>query len=208
MSLPRFSLFLHSLIVLFAFATLVMILSRASQAEDVDPRLLTFTVGTVVGPFHGGNSWPYAGIGIAISLPTGLATSDNAAAHFMDWQTLQAVRVDAALTLKLSSITFPFDSTTVDISFSKYISLIAQFLADNPEVSLSLEGHTDPVGDSPYNEDLGFHRAIAIKDALVASGVDESRLWVFSYGESQQLLYGTAPAKEQRRVEILPFRSY
>ena len=72
-------------------------------------------------------------------------------------------------------------------------------------VSISIEGHTDNVGDVQLNLDLSIDRANAVKTFLISRGIDETRLKVNGYG-------GTKPiadnAKEEtrrlnRRVEFV-----
>ena len=51
-------------------------------------------------------------------------------------------------------------------------------------LTVQVEGNCDEWGSDEYNYALGLKRATAAKDALVAQGVNESRISVVSYGES------------------------
>ena len=51
-------------------------------------------------------------------------------------------------------------------------------------LTVKVEGNCDEWGSDEYNYALGLKRATAAKDALVAQGVNESRISVVSYGES------------------------
>jgi len=53
---------------------------------------------------------------------------------------------------------------------------------------VSIEGHTDSVGDAEYNVDLSYRRAIAVMKMLSESyDVNSSRLSVKGFGEEQPL---------------------
>ena len=54
-------------------------------------------------------------------------------------------------------------------------------------LTVKVEGNCDVWGSDEYNYALGLKRATAAKDALVAQGVNESRISVVSYGESNMV---------------------
>jgi peptidoglycan-associated lipoprotein len=75
----------------------------------------------------------------------------------------------------------------------------AQWLAANPDVSITIEGHTDSAGPAEYNKVLGERRAEMVRDFLVEQGVDSSRIEVISYGEERP----TYRSGRDRRVVII-----
>lgn len=79
-------------------------------------------------------------------------------------------------------------------------ALIAQYPA--PEVSVI--GHTDTVGAADVNERIALERAQAVRDRLVAAGVDPAIITVTSHGEANPLV-ATGDNVDQprnRRVEV------
>jgi len=65
-------------------------------------------------------------------------------------------------------------------------------LANGAELRMvHISGHADRLGDPEYNRKLSEKRAEALRAYLVAKGVDESKIEVFSYGT-------TLPAKDCR----------
>ena len=63
-------------------------------------------------------------------------------------------------------------------------------LANGGEIRFAqISGHADRLGDAEYNRKLSEKRAEALREYLVANGVDESKIEVFSYGT-------TLPAKD------------
>lgn len=86
---------------------------------------------------------------------------------------------------------FAFDR--YDVSGAEYqkIQQVAQYLRSNPS-NLIIAGHTDEVGTSEYNRNLGDRRATAIRAALAQSGVDPGRVHTVSYGEDMPTQGGDA----------------
>lgn len=76
----------------------------------------------------------------------------------------------------------------------------ARWLQANPDVNVTIEGHTDASGPDEYNKLLGERRAESVRAFLVEQGVDESRLEVISYGEERPK-YDT-PRKNRRVVLV------
>jgi outer membrane protein OmpA-like peptidoglycan-associated protein len=65
-------------------------------------------------------------------------------------------------------------------------SMVANLKADKKAVWIEIEGHTDNVGDSKYNESLGMERAETVKRYLYeAHQVPLHKINVISYGESK-----------------------
>ncbi len=56
------------------------------------------------------------------------------------------------------------------------IEHIATALVDNPLLQIQVIGHTDNVGSEKRNLQLSIERAEAVRDALVAAGVDAERI--------------------------------
>jgi OOP family OmpA-OmpF porin len=74
------------------------------------------------------------------------------------------------------------------------------------DLRLSIEGHTDNVGDDAYNLQLSERRAAAVKAYLVGSlGVSGARLEVAGLGETRPVAdNGTAEGQQQnRRVDLV-----
>jgi outer membrane protein OmpA-like peptidoglycan-associated protein len=70
---------------------------------------------------------------------------------------------------------------------------------------IEVVGHTDDVGDDAYNQDLSEQRAKAVRDYLVAAGVDASKIVTVGMGESMPVATNTTDEgrAENRRVDVL-----
>jgi outer membrane protein OmpA-like peptidoglycan-associated protein len=100
--------------------------------------------------------------------------------------------------------TFKFNSTEVNDKTALYLDDLALALRDNPELRLSLVGHTDNVGSDAFNMKLSYTRAQKIKDYLVARGVSNSKISVDGKGMREPLNDNSNEAKRalNRRVEL------
>lgn len=85
---------------------------------------------------------------------------------------------------------FAFDSSAIDGDQVPRIETNAEFLKNNSDVSIRVEGNCDPRGTKEYNLALGERRAQSAKNYLVSLGVDASRMTTISFGEEKLLLFG------------------
>ncbi len=87
---------------------------------------------------------------------------------------------------------------------NKGLDEVAKILAENPDMKLAIDGHTDDVGKDETNQVLSDKRAAAVKAYLVKKGVDESRLAATGYGETKPIADNKTAAGRQknRRVEL------
>jgi OOP family OmpA-OmpF porin len=103
-------------------------------------------------------------------------------------------------------ILFDSDSYTIKGESYKTLSELGQLLQDDPELRLSIEGHTDSDGSEEHNITLSQNRANSVLEFLVATyGIDRSRLEAKGWGESQPVdTNDTAEGKaNNRRVELV-----
>jgi outer membrane protein OmpA-like peptidoglycan-associated protein len=83
---------------------------------------------------------------------------------------------------------------------------IGTMLKEHAALRLSIEGHTDAVGEDAMNQTLSEERAAAVKSFLVETyGIDASRLRTAGFGESKPASTNdTAEGRqENRRVELV-----
>ena len=83
--------------------------------------------------------------------------------------------------------------------------LLAKLKADNKNVYVEVEGHTDNTGDTKHNYNLGIERAEAVRRFMAAEGIPLHRIGVISYGETMPIGdNATADGRSMnRRVVIL-----
>lgn len=102
-------------------------------------------------------------------------------------------------------IYFAVDSNVIGNEYTDVIEAHSRFLADNPEVNVILEGHTDERGTREYNLALGERRAKSVRDFLLLQGASSGQVETISYGEERPAQLGQAESfwGQNRRVEIL-----
>jgi peptidoglycan-associated lipoprotein len=80
---------------------------------------------------------------------------------------------------------FAYDSYKLDPETEQMVGSDANFLRQHPELKFTVEGHCDERGSEEYNLALGASRAEAVKQALVAQGVDGQRIATNSAGKEK-----------------------
>ncbi len=90
----------------------------------------------------------------------------------------------AGLEKKLSSIYFDFDKFNIRSDMQSALTTDASVVkTEASDLTVKLEGNCDEWGSDEYNFALGLKRATTVKDALIASGVDASKVTMVSNGE-------------------------
>ncbi len=82
---------------------------------------------------------------------------------------------------------FGFDESTLKDEAREVLRAQAEWMNQNPMVSVRVEGNCDERGTREYNLALGARRANAVRDFLVGLGVDPSRVTTISYGKDRPL---------------------
>lgn len=88
-------------------------------------------------------------------------------------------------------VLFGFDSYELTSDAKSILNNQASFLASNPSVRITIEGHCDERGTREYNLALGESRASATRDYLVAQGVNPARIKIISYGKERPAVIGS-----------------
>lgn len=79
-------------------------------------------------------------------------------------------------------ILFDFDKDVLKPLSKQILDEISKYLIANPDIRLSVEGHTCTIGGKSYNLNLSDRRAHSVKKYLVDCGVSEERLNPIGYG--------------------------
>ncbi|MFA7384004.1 MAG: TolC family outer membrane protein [Desulfurivibrionaceae bacterium] len=102
-------------------------------------------------------------------------------------------------------VEFPFDSVEIRPEYKAEIVKLADFLKQYPAIKLNIEGHTDNIGSSNYNQKLSQGRAEAVAGSLVEHGVEAKRLTAIGFGLSKPIADNGTPEGQSRnrRVEAV-----
>lgn len=85
----------------------------------------------------------------------------------------------------INEILYPTSSSMMSEKSKFILKGFARFLKENESITVSIQGHTDDVGDDEGNLVLSEERAQGVKDYLISLGVDKSRLSAQGYGETK-----------------------
>lgn len=106
--------------------------------------------------------------------------------------------------MKLSNSLFAFDRFNLTEEVKAELDKVTRWLLDNPDLHISVEGHTDNIGGDAYNQRLSESRAKAVMEYFIANGVDPARLSSKGFGKEFPIAdNSTAQGRKlNRRVEL------
>ena len=89
---------------------------------------------------------------------------------------LNAKQTDRGTLVTFGDVLFATNKSDLKSSGLVNITKLAQFLRDNPDRKVIVEGYTDSTGSDSYNQSLSERRAASVQRALAQQGVDISRI--------------------------------
>ncbi len=108
----------------------------------------------------------------------------------------------------LPSVYFAFDQSNIRAEDRPALQEAYDYLQNNREARLIIEGHCDWRGTTEYNMALGDRRARSAKDYLVQLGIAEERIETVSYGDLQaETEADEAQMARDRRADLIVVRS-
>lgn len=114
-----------------------------------------------------------------------------------------AAAAPAAPMLSLHKVYFETGKATVsDADRAVIAGDVAGALKSRPDLKVAITGYTDASGNLEQNLELAKQRAFAVRDALVAAGIAESRLTL----QKPETVTGSGDPREARRVELYEAR--
>ena len=104
-----------------------------------------------------------------------------------------------------SNVLFDTADATLKPGAQQNLNEIARVMREHPDATVTVEGYTDNQGSFAYNRMLSDQRAQAVKQALMQSGVDASRITARGYGQGYPVASNDNPEGRQlnRRVQIV-----
>jgi len=109
------------------------------------------------------------------------------------------------LVVTLPGIFFDTGKSTLKAGAKNTLGKIAAQLKGNSDVHVSIEGHTDSVGNDEKNMELSEKRANAVCDYLVSNGIPADRVSATGKGEADPVASNKTAAGrlQNRRVEMV-----
>ncbi|MDZ4714684.1 MAG: OmpA family protein [Cytophagales bacterium] len=115
---------------------------------------------------------------------------------------LTALNTDGHLALYIN---FDFGKADIKPETKAVIDQLVGMLAANPELKVSIEGHTDNVGTPATNKTLSESRARSVMNEIVRNGINAARLSSKGWGQDKPVSDNTSDEgrAKNRRVEIV-----
>jgi outer membrane protein OmpA-like peptidoglycan-associated protein len=117
-----------------------------------------------------------------------------------------AAEVELCTTIALSGgVHFAFDSAQLTAKGRAILDELIPGLKSNPDMKVTLAGHTCSLGSEVYNQGLSERRAQSVFDYLAANGIAAERMTVFGYGEMRPAFSNDTEEGrvKNRRVEVI-----
>ena len=84
-------------------------------------------------------------------------------------------------------VLFAVDQSTLSPEASDILNGQANWLLQNTQYVVTIEGHADEQGTREYNLALGARRASSVQNYLVSRGIADNRVKIVSYGKQRPI---------------------
>lgn len=103
----------------------------------------------------------------------------------------------------LQGVQFETAKATLTSGSFERLDTIVEYLTHKQSAHIEISGHTDNVGNKKDNKRLSQQRADAVRDYLVAKGIDASRIRTVGHGDERPIASNDTPEGRQqnRRIE-------
>jgi outer membrane protein OmpA-like peptidoglycan-associated protein len=120
------------------------------------------------------------------------------------FRTAAGETANVARLVTLPEVLFDVGKPDLNEHGKQAVNDLAEFMRVRPDRTLSVTGYTDSTGSAQTNAALSSARAESIKNALVAQGIDASRIQTQGRGPANPIASNeTAAGRQQnRRVEV------
>lgn len=107
--------------------------------------------------------------------------------------------------ITLGDVLFDFNKSYIKPAAVSHLAKLATFLNTNIGRDITIEGHTDSIGNNEFNLRLSQRRADAIKDYLVGQGIAGGRIQTAGKGSLLPVIDNTTASnrEQNRRVEVI-----
>ena len=117
---------------------------------------------------------------------------------------LNAKQTERGTLVTFGDVLFATNKSDLRSSGLVNVNKLAQFLQENPDRKVIIEGYTDSTGSDSYNQSLSERRAGSVRTELVKMGVDPARIVTQGYGKEFPVADNTSVSGRamNRRVEV------
>jgi peptidoglycan-associated lipoprotein len=155
-----------------------------AQDPDGDPLTYRWTTGsgTLTSPTNRQTPWTAPNVEGPVRVT--VTVSDGKGGTATDTVTINVIR-PAAKTYTFEDVHFDFDRFTLRPDALRVLDEAVTAMQADPNLKLTIEGHTCNIGTAEYNLALGERRASSVREYLISRGISADRLTTVSYGEER-----------------------
>ena len=100
------------------------------------------------------------------------------------------------------AIYFDWDSSFISQDARQIIRKAMQESVKADQITIQVDGHADRSGPNGYNDNLSFERAKAVKEFIIANGIDASKILIDGHGERNPEVTTADGVREQRNRRV------
>jgi len=118
---------------------------------------------------------------------------------------LNAKKTDRGMVMTLGDVLFETGKAELKPGATANLTKLADYMKEDPEAKVQIEGHTDSTGSDSFNKELSQERADAVMTYLTAQGITSDRMSAMGMGEDYPIAPNdnAAGRQQNRRVEII-----
>lgn len=103
-------------------------------------------------------------------------------------ENIQLEPIRSGVSTVLENIYFDFDKSELLDESKLELQLLTHFLITNPSIKIEIQGHTDNLGDSTYNQRLSEKRAESVRTYLLLNTkINSNRIQIKGFGSAAPL---------------------
>ena len=142
--------------------------------------------------------------GLSLSIGCAHKSEPKSAAQTSIQQVSPTLAEQRAVRAQLHPIYFENESAELTAESQALLNAEIDVINSWPSTRILITGHPDESGGETHNLNLGALRASNVRQYLVDHGVDLSRIWITSQGESQATVDAESPEeiRGDRRVDF------
>jgi len=162
-------------------------LTASADAQDPDGDTLryrwTAPTGTFANPAV--RQTPWTAPGQVGAVPLTITVDDGKGMTATDTVTVQVIAPAAKKQIVFEDVHFDFDRYSLRSEAGRILDEAIKAMTEDPNLRITIEGHTCNIGTTEYNLALGERRSAAVRDYLSSRGINANRLQTVSYGEER-----------------------
>ncbi|MBC7941871.1 MAG: OmpA family protein, partial [Chitinophagaceae bacterium] len=119
-------------------------------------------------------------------------------------EAMNAKKTERGMLVTLGDVLFEFGRAEIKPTSMESLRKLADFLKQNPERNVLIEGFTDSIGSASSNDVLSRRRAEAVANALSGLGVPAAKIRSTGYGKEYPIADNSTDSNRalNRRVEV------